>query len=694
VQVIELVVAGSAVAAAALASVALLFLPGLALARRLVQGPAAVGVTAVGISLVAMAITTGTLVAAGIFHPGLVALTAIAMSALSIRSAVAWWRELTTRDRVGLALCVIATAPWALITLDPGLRPADTLQWYYWDLGLALSAAGGIPATVREYGWDVRWLPDYLYFNGLSEAFGAMLAPFGTASAAQVWKVPLAFGGIGSTYLVARLWLRPSAAITATTLVVASVYFTAKFDAYKPESLAIVVGLLATWLVVTGIRRREIALIVVGGLILGVDMAIHPIAATVMGFLLFGACLSELAFADEGRRSIFVRCAAAAFIALAVMVGTGATLQGRPLVIVDALRPTHIEGDDPTWRYLQYSTGRFDEAPPPGRFGRLASGITSPWPGVRVTGLSALWFAWLAGSGLLLAMVLGDRRVRLGLLAGAIGSSVLVAGALFFAYAFSTYVPRHTGLVRLGQYAPLVFGLAMGFVFEGLLLAWQRLSQAMEPRRMALLLALGCIVWLGPLNAIGLQSQIGLPPQGRAALAQLDVLADGGDVVLSNAVTGGTIEFMTSLEAPLEGRQPLLEEPALLSHANEVLLATHRLFDEGDHGVLETLSVNWLLLVDDPATLGAQAVFGGSSTSLAGRQQIQERWRADGVAIFEVTGSERQPVSQARRAEISLAAWLIAVLATALTIGAALFLGRRAVLAHGSPATTAQPGGY
>jgi hypothetical protein len=151
---------------------------------------------------------------------------------------------------------------------------------------------------------------------------------------------------------------------------------------------------------------------------------------------------------------------------------------------------------------------------------------------------------------------------------------------------------------------------------------------------------------------------------------------------------------MTSLEAPLEGRQPLLEEPALLSHANEVLLATHRLFDEGDHGVLETLSVNWLLLVDDPATLGAQAVFGGSSTSLAGRQQIQERWRADGVAIFEVTGSERQPVSQARRAEISLAAWLIAVLATALPIGAALFLGRRAVLAHGSPATTAQPGGY
>ena len=53
-----------------------------------------------------------------------------------------------------------------------------------------------------------------------------------------------------------------------------------------------------------------------------------------------------------------------------------------------------------------------------------------------------------------------------------------------------------------------------------------------------------------------------------------------GDVVLSNALTTGTVESFTGLEDPLEGRQPLIEDPAFLAAANQLLLDAHDWFED------------------------------------------------------------------------------------------------------------------
>jgi hypothetical protein len=68
---------------------------------------------------------------------------------------------------VGLSLC----SPWIWNALRAGYPPAGLFQWYYWDLGRALSHTHGIPSYVTEFGGHVRWLPDYLVFNIVSETY-------------------------------------------------------------------------------------------------------------------------------------------------------------------------------------------------------------------------------------------------------------------------------------------------------------------------------------------------------------------------------------------------------------------------------------------------------------------------------------------------------------------------------------------
>ena len=241
---------------ATLAFVVLLVLPGAFLADRLVGSGRSLTARlalSVAVSQAVLTIAGGVLASMGQFSGGVVALVAVVLSVVSLPTLRRWAHDarpaLPTLGWVGL----MAT-PWVVFVGAPGLPPADTLQWYYAGLGAQLSEARGIPTAVAEWGQHIRWLPDYLVFNVDSEAYLALLSFVPRADALSAWRVPVMLVGLYMLIAVMRLWVGRAPAIAGATLVAGGAFFLAKFDAYKPESLGIVLGLIALWLAVRGVR--------------------------------------------------------------------------------------------------------------------------------------------------------------------------------------------------------------------------------------------------------------------------------------------------------------------------------------------------------------------------------------------------------------------------------------------------------
>jgi hypothetical protein len=636
------------IAGAALALAALLILPGFAFEaatpRRDLRGVtpflrAFVGsiglVTAAG----ALLLATGTFSALGL---GLVAL------ALGVVGLVPFGRWVVATARtvgraellVGAALVAMAL-PWMATAIDPGLPRSSTFEWYYWQVGRQLSQAHGVPGAVPEYGQLVRWLPDYLTFNLLSEALRGIVPVGGDLILISAWRIPIALGGLVATYLVLRRWLRVEAALVGVAGVATTTLFVTKFNVYKPESLGILLGLAALWLLIEGARRDRPSLILWSGAAIGLAVNVHAIAATIFGLLMAAAGLLEL-LRVSGRRVPLARAlVAAAALSVVLVVAPGWSLQGRAAVISDALRPELSGGDDPTWTYLRRSNGDFSgRALPPRLIDEVASSVSRPWPNEPIVAGRNQWLIGVGATGLLLALVFGAVAVRRGIAVGALGGALIAAVMLGFAVAFDTYVPRHTGLGRMGQYIPMFAGTTLGFAAAGYLAAWTRIVGRRPPVVATILAAaVGVGVVVPALDGGYYATETRITPAGRDALAALRSMAEPGDVAITNAVTFGTLEFFGGVEAPFEGRQPLIEDPKLLEDVNRLLISLNRYLASPLNGnavaTIESLGARWLVIVDDPRSLGADDLFGGSVARFVDDPTMELAWQGDGIAIFE-----------------------------------------------------------
>ncbi|HET9457612.1 MAG TPA: hypothetical protein VFO78_09735, partial [Candidatus Limnocylindrales bacterium] len=178
-----------------------------------------------------------------------------------------------------------------------------------------------------------------------------------------------------------------------------------------------------------------------------------------------------------------------------------------------------------------------------------------------------------------------------------------------------------------------------------------------------------------------------ITPAGRSALLALRSMAEPGDVAITNAVTFGTLEFFSGVEAPFEGRQPLIEDPRLLDHVNDHLIALNRYLASPFNGnavtTIEALGARWLVIVDEAGTLGADDLFGGSIARFSDDRSVRLAWQADGVAIFEstrptTTAAAVQP-AQPRPLRLAAALAGLAVVVIAAVLVAEPVHGRRLV---------------
>ena len=197
-------------------------------------------------------------------------------------------------------------------------------------------------------------------------------------------------------------------------------------------------------------------------------------------------------------------------------------------------------------------------------------------------------------------------------------------------------MPRWTGLVRFGQYLPLLVGLGVTFAVAGYLRLWAWLARVRIPASFAVVAAIVGAVWLVPLATSRYAAEPAIALDGTVALDTLRSMGRPRDVVLSNVLTTGTIESFSGLEAPLEGRQPLIEDPAFLAAANQLLLDAHGFFQQPDRAFLDGLGARWVLVADDPATLGATGTLGGSVAATSAMHGLRVAWSAPGIALLEL----------------------------------------------------------
>lgn len=610
-----------------LLALALLVLPGLGVrvilrcrsrppVEELLQG---VAVTALVIALVAVV-----LLGFSVFTPTragiMLALVSIPGAGRLARSGAHLLRRPTAY------LVALLAIPFAWTTTLSGAPPARTFQWYYWNLGSQLSTAGGIPSSVREYGRAIRWLPDYVVFNAVSEAYRG-LAPFGSATSQVVaWRVPLALLGVGAAYLMLRLWVSRPAALVGVVALVPSTWFVLKFNAYKPEAYGGVLGLVAVSLAIIGLRQGRRSTVVIAGALLGVDLAVHAIAATAFIGLVGSAAIVEIVSArglgrrlpeaKRGRaRAAWISLAAAAALGLAVTAGIGWTLQGRALVFADATHPARSpDGSDPTLVYSRFSSGDYTPNPKTDLPQELATNLTEPWadftigPGLGVA-LGALIIV-----GITLAVRGPDRRPRCFLVALIGFALILSATAFYSALAYNTFVPRHTGLSRLAQYSPLVLSGLAAIAVHGYGTVLAQRIHARDTRVLsAAAYALGVIAVVG--SALATSSQLAkdspISRDGEAALATLARQASKQEIILGNVGTRGLLSFRSGAQSLLEGRQPFLEKASFLTAANRLYLEAHEFFTTPqDSTFTDRYGVDWIVVATTPAELGVSNSYG------------------------------------------------------------------------------------
>ena len=573
---------------------------------------------AVGTSLMVSTAIGALLLGLGLFHPLLMALPLVALGALGFPRLAIWARKRRPGPEI-IALGVL-TIPWYWSALQPGASPSNLFQWYYWDLGRVLGQVGAVPSFVTEYGTRIRWLPDYLAFNILSESYRGLTGFLGATDAIVAFRVPIAALGIAAVYAVMTLWFPRWVSVFGTALSTSTVWFVTKFNGYKPESLGVVIGLLGLYLAVRGLRDRDVRVLAFVGVLLGLDLAVHAIAATVVGLLLAGALIAELIRSKpETRRASIAAIALALFLALATSGGLGWALQGRAWPLGDASHPARrADGSDPTLVFIRRDSGVFGPVSEPSIATEFSRSLGTPWPGVD---LDHPW-AIIAGAIVLIGLVRAATRrgrVRTAAVAVAAMAGLIAIAVFWFAFRYDTYVPRHTGLGRFTQYEPLLLVLTATLAVAALVPSPRAREQSRRERqRRALVRRIGagaCAIaalGFGFANVRRVNSyQVTIPDPAVRMLDYLGNQSTPGEVVLANVSGRGLLEFWTDIEAPIESRQALLENSEFGVAATKLLEDSNLFFTgTGAPDLASRIGANWILIADSPRALGATVGLG------------------------------------------------------------------------------------
>jgi hypothetical protein len=630
---------------------------------------------AVAWSAISLSVIGAALIGLGIFDFAILGIATAVLAAAGLPSLVSMLRPLRRQWLIGGALVLLAI-PFIWTATRSDLTPTHSYQWYYWDLGRQLDIAGGVPQSVLEFGLAVRWHPDYVLAVIQTGAYHAFTFPLSETEAIGAYRVPILLMAVAGCYVVFRLWTRTVPALVGAAAVSATTLFITKFASYKPETMALAAGLFATWILVTAIRRRSRSMMLLAGALFGIAVGMHGIAATVTGMIALSAALVEIwALEPAHRRATFGNAIRAGILAVVIVLATGLALQGRAVVASDAGHPKLEHGQDPTWAFLNRDDGTFYFPPQPSVASQASETLTHPWPG----GLVGSW-GWALASAVVIAAAAaslrfpGRRRAAALTLFGTAG--LIGIAMLFFGLKYHTFIPQHTGLTRIAIYLGLLYGLGLALAAE-LVIEWMGRFSLDELQVAAIGAAAVAFfaAWAVGVGIVALNKYGGIGAEGREALSVLKKERFSTDeAVLSNISTRGLIGFTTGLQAPIEGRQPVIEDPEFLTDANEALVEIHHYLDHPTSAALpRRLGARWLLISNGSRGFGSPFALGlpaGEVGRIAEQPYVDEVWHSRNLALFKLRGpvAAIDPVGPRKSLGLRVLLGLLAIGATTLVL--------------------------
>ncbi len=620
---------------AAIVAALLFLLPGLAVGPIILPGaasPLVIVGRAAGVSLLAT-LTACTILAwlGALTGPVLVVvLLAIIGAGLAVRYRRG---ELTrgsgARRRRGWLWTVAALAVLVLLLIVPSimrtgddLRPKSSTSWYYINLAQTMADAGAIPDQLAEWGSSRPYQTDYLPTTAHT-ASALLLMPGGQLVVIEIYRVATLVLAALFAALLFRRWLPGWIAALAAISLLATVRLADKFDAYRPETMGLVIALFTLWVADRAFMQRDRRTLVVTLLGAALVWLSHAEVFLVMAALLLGMAVARvvvpLRAAQPSIRRLLPLAAAGTLLGGGVVLATiaGWVLTGGPGVIgyltgagsgassaagapsiEDGVRgrPGEIPAgwsftDDPTWDFYvaSVSPGLLG-LPPPDAFTDailLPRSILHVWPGLdaRTRDGKAILGGLLVAPLLLLPFL--DRKRRRLVVTVVVFGLALTAGSMLLFELSSTYVPQRTGGRRLMPYLLFLPVASFGILLWGL-------ARLAAPGWRALLPGRGRVLAsCAALALITAAAVAGAPPRPGAPVAEdeASLSRTGFDAyrwvatnlpsdarILANAYTDGAIAAVASRLGIIDGRAVYLEDPAFLAEATALCLGARVVF--------------------------------------------------------------------------------------------------------------------
>ena len=679
---------------------ALLFvLPGLAWGPLLVPGtgsPLEVAGRAVGLSLLMTALACTGLAVLGLLRPAFVVAALALLVALPI--AVRWrlpsrrarWtpsrRRWALGAGIGALLAIVAVLARSRLDVGPSLLPFTSTVWYYANLAARVAAAGGIPATLPEWGTERPFQADYLPVTAHTAA-ALQLLPGDLLVEMEVYRLALLAVAFIVAAALLRRWFSSWLAVLGAVLLVSTVRLDFKLLAYKPETFGLVLVLFTLWLADRAIVERSGRLAALAALAAGVAFLSHAEVFLLLGPGIAGLVAGRLFVAPSGGRVGLAlprprAAAAAVLLGVAILIGglavgalgnLAATGQLRVLGYVtgappaeapapplpprpDEIPPGWTFTDDPTWDF-------YVAAVAPGQLGReapasfldrrlLPRAILHVWPGLDGrSGALLVVLGGLLGAPLLAWPWLDPRRRRAILGAWVFAVGLLAGSYLLFAIS-DTYVPARSGPRRLMPYELLLPVVSLVVALWGLDRLLRPAWRALLPRRGASLAAGALLAVLtvaavmpAPDPFVDDDPEPGLTSTGYEAYRWLDANLPPGARILANAYTDGSLAALAGRVGIVDGRAVYLEDRAFLAESTALVLGARVVFAQpssaGAVAYLARERVDYLLVAGPGASgadLGGYLPFGTDLDALrAGGRYTLVRTFGDGrLLLFRV----------------------------------------------------------
>lgn len=556
--------------------------------------------------------------------------------------------ERMTRQRFGqvglVGLLLVAT--WFTVFVPENIDkvetggPNGTIVYYHWGIVGRVVDAGGLPATLNEWG-EPREFPYEYAFSVMHGASTAVLAGGADFRLEERYRIAMVASCFLAAFALWRRWLPAWWAWLAAVLTLSVSRIETRMLVYKPEAVAFVLVLWATWLLDEALERRSQRWGLLGAVVLACSFLAHPVGSLLAGPLWGGVLLGRLVTPLlterlSGLRSTVARGgrqltrigrvvvpAMVVFIALfagtrLVVGATGQDLQQHPIGGVDETRVVY--------NLAYISSDPFAHPPVP-----EASDLFGVYSTVRpFFSQNARWFYFDVNSRSSVLLLIGLVAILAAVIAISLGSRLAewaepilrglitwlgyAAGvcllALLIGAVYHTWVPERVAPMRLMPYWGLVFpGFLAGLAWAGAVLLSHAIrsvgvqlagKSALRSSWFVQLSLVVPVVLLSSATLWSFTSQLGgrdpgippfftaetrvggVSPEALAAYGWIKERLPTNAVILANGYTEGALGMVSDRTGLLDGRTPFSQPDPWRSDAIRWLERSRAFFQEPD----------------------------------------------------------------------------------------------------------------